>query len=91
MDADGIIWHISHAALSANLLGRPAVSSSTNPDWLARLRYHTVLHILNTVTLRDYGGWITGVQMANLCADDSSWRLSLRPCVLSWKKRSTPW
>ena len=27
-------------------------------------RYHTVLHILNTIALRDYGGWITGVQIA---------------------------
>ena len=27
------------------------------------MRYHTVLHVLNTVTLRDYGGWITGVQI----------------------------
>ena len=28
------------------------------------MRYHTVLHILNTIALRDYGGWITGVQIA---------------------------
>ena len=28
------------------------------------MRYHTALHILNTVALRDYGGWITGVQIA---------------------------
>lgn len=27
------------------------------------MRYHTVLHVLNTITLRDYGGWITGVQI----------------------------
>jgi len=27
------------------------------------MRYHTVLHVLNTVTLRDYNGWITGVQI----------------------------
>ena len=27
------------------------------------MRYHTVLHVLNTVALRDYGGWITGVQI----------------------------
>ncbi len=26
-------------------------------------RYHTVLHVLNTIALRDYGGWITGVQI----------------------------
>jgi len=28
------------------------------------MRYHTVLHVLNTIALRDYGGWITGVQIA---------------------------
>ena len=27
------------------------------------MRYHTVLHILNTIALRDYQGWITGVQI----------------------------
>jgi misacylated tRNA(Ala) deacylase len=30
---------------------------------LALTRYHTVLHVLNTVALREYGGWITGVQI----------------------------
>ena len=27
------------------------------------MRYHTVLHVLNTIALRDYNGWITGVQI----------------------------
>jgi misacylated tRNA(Ala) deacylase len=27
------------------------------------MRYHTVLHVLNTIALKDYGGWITGVQI----------------------------
>jgi misacylated tRNA(Ala) deacylase len=31
---------------------------------MALMRYHTALHVLNTVTLRDYNGWITGVQIA---------------------------
>ena len=26
-------------------------------------RYHTVLHVLNTIARRDYGGWITGAQI----------------------------
>lgn len=30
---------------------------------LSLSRYHTVLHILNTITLRDYNGWITSVQI----------------------------
>jgi misacylated tRNA(Ala) deacylase len=30
---------------------------------LALTRYHTVLHVVNTIALRDYAGWITGVQI----------------------------
>ena len=30
---------------------------------LALTRYHTVLHVVNTIALRDYSGWITGVQI----------------------------
>jgi len=30
---------------------------------IALTRYHTVLHVLNTIALRDYDGWITGVQI----------------------------
>jgi len=30
---------------------------------IALARYHTVLHVLNTIALRDHGGWITGVQI----------------------------
>lgn len=27
------------------------------------MRHHTVLHVLNTIALREYAGWITGVQI----------------------------
>ena len=30
---------------------------------LALMKHHTVLHVLNTIALRDYSGWITGVQI----------------------------
>ena len=30
---------------------------------LALAQYHTVLHVLNTIVLRDYTGWITGAQI----------------------------
>jgi misacylated tRNA(Ala) deacylase len=29
----------------------------------AHSRYHTVLHVLNTIAQRDYGAWITGAQI----------------------------
>ena len=63
-DADGILWHVSPSAPAPDLVGQPA---RLILDWERRLalsRYHTVLHVLNTIALRDYGGWITGAQIA---------------------------
>jgi misacylated tRNA(Ala) deacylase len=43
---------------------RQSVQLILNQDRrMALMRYHTVLHILNTIALRDYQGWITGVQI----------------------------
>ena len=39
----------------------PPQSGTRSPRSPAR--YHTVLHILNTIVLRDYQGWITGAQI----------------------------
>lgn len=63
-DSDDVIWHISKSPLSPNILGQPAKLSLDKERRLALTRYHTVLHVLNTIALRDYGGWITGVQIA---------------------------
>ena len=41
----------------------PSGSRSTGSRRLALTRYHTVLHVVNTIALRDYAGWITGVQI----------------------------
>ena len=62
-DADDIVWHVSPAAVPADSVGRAARLSIDRERRLALARYHTVLHVLNTVALRDYGGWITGVQI----------------------------
>jgi misacylated tRNA(Ala) deacylase len=62
-DADEIIWHMTRSAPPANLVGRPAKLRVNKARRLALARYHTVLHVLNTIALRDYGGWITGVQI----------------------------
>jgi misacylated tRNA(Ala) deacylase len=62
-DADEIVWHLTPSALSPDLVGRPATLAVNAPRRLAFTRCHTVLHILNTIALRDYGGWITGVQI----------------------------
>ena len=62
-DADEIVWHVIASSPSPDLVGRPAKLAVNRPRRLALTRYHTVLHVLNTIALRDYGGWITGVQI----------------------------
>jgi misacylated tRNA(Ala) deacylase len=63
-DADEVIWHTAKVAPPSYILGQPARLTVDRARRLALTRYHTVLHILNTIALRDYGGWITGVQIA---------------------------
>ena len=63
-DGTDTIWHLLKAAPSGEILGSPATLLLDQPRRLAHARYHTVLHVLNTIALREYGGWITGVQIA---------------------------
>jgi Ser-tRNA(Ala) deacylase AlaX len=63
-DPDDVVWHISTSRPLPALLGQPARLIVNRERRLSLMRYHTVLHVLNTITLRDYGGWITGVQIA---------------------------
>ncbi len=60
---DGVIWHVSNSA-PLSVLGQRVRLILNTKRRLSFMRYHTVLHVLNTITLRDYGGWITGVQIA---------------------------
>jgi len=62
-DADEVIWHAAASALPSDLVGRTAHLTVDRERRLALTRYHTVLHVLNTIALRDYDGWITGVQI----------------------------
>ncbi|HYR01967.1 MAG TPA: hypothetical protein VES58_01385, partial [Syntrophobacteria bacterium] len=62
-DLNGILWHITKSPPPSTIFGQPATLMVNRERRLALMRYHTVLHILNTVALRDYGGWITGVQI----------------------------
>jgi misacylated tRNA(Ala) deacylase len=62
-DPDDIIWHMTKSTPPSDLVGQPARMIVNKERRLALMRYHTVLHVLNTVALRDYGGWITGVQI----------------------------
>jgi misacylated tRNA(Ala) deacylase len=63
-DEDDILWHVAKSPLPAGILGQPARLILNRDRRLALTRYHTVLHVLNTITWRDYDGWITGVQIA---------------------------
>jgi misacylated tRNA(Ala) deacylase len=63
-DADEVIWHVSRTAPPPALLGQTVRLMVDRERRFALARYHTVLHVLNTIALRDYGGWITGVQIA---------------------------
>jgi misacylated tRNA(Ala) deacylase len=63
-DDDGVVWHIALSPLAGNLAGRTVRLCVDVARRSALTRYHTVLHVLNTIALRDYDGWITGVQIA---------------------------
>jgi misacylated tRNA(Ala) deacylase len=63
-DPDDIIWHVGKRLPPPDILGKPAKLILNKERRLALMRYHTVLHVLNTIALRNYGGWITGVQIA---------------------------
>ena len=63
-DEQEVVWHTSATQPSMDLPGKPVRLILDKQRRLAFMRYHTVLHILNTLALRDLAGWITGVQIA---------------------------
>ncbi len=63
LDPDEIVWHFSKSPPPSDILGQPARLILNKERRLALTCYHTALHVLNTIALRDYGGWITGVQI----------------------------
>ena len=65
MDETGVIWHeipVSPSLPSVHA-GQVARLKVDAPRRLSLMRTHTVLHILNSIVLRDYQAWITGVQI----------------------------
>lgn len=62
-DEGGVLWHIAGGKPPATIVGVPARLVVDRERRIALARYHTVLHVLNTTALREYGGWITGVQI----------------------------
>jgi len=62
-DSDDVLWHVCKTPPLLDLVGQSVHLSLNKNKRLALMRYHTVLHVLNTIALRDYNGWITGVQI----------------------------
>jgi misacylated tRNA(Ala) deacylase len=63
-EPDGRLWHLTDAPPPADAVGQAAALQVDGTRRAALSRYHTVLHVLNTLALRDYGAWITGAQIA---------------------------
>ncbi len=61
-DSDGVLWHGCNPTC-ASWIGKTAVMRVEQARRLALSRHHTVLHLVNTIALRDYGAWITGAQI----------------------------
>jgi misacylated tRNA(Ala) deacylase len=62
-DADGVLWHECSSNGEAGWVGSKAKLAVDRIRRTALSRYHTVLHLVNTIALRDYGAWITGAQI----------------------------
>jgi misacylated tRNA(Ala) deacylase len=62
-DPDGVVWHVLRAPAPPGLVGQTVRAAVNRERRLALARHHTVLHVLNTIALRDHGGLITGVQI----------------------------
>ncbi|MFN8384740.1 MAG: alanyl-tRNA editing protein [Anaerolineales bacterium] len=62
-DEDQVIWHVCDSTQSEDLIGQQVRLNINGERRITLTRYHTVLHVLNTIALRDYNGWITGVQI----------------------------
>ena len=63
-DADEVVWHVCGFPPPPDIVGCGVRLTVNRERRVALARYHTVLHVLNTIALREYGGWITGVQIA---------------------------
>jgi len=63
-DPGGVIWHACDCGADHALVGCSARLAVDAVRRLALSRYHTVLHVLNTIALRGHGALMTGTQIA---------------------------
>jgi misacylated tRNA(Ala) deacylase len=62
-DERGVIWHLAGGPVPRDIGEQCAQLSVNRERRVALAKHHTVLHVLNTIALRDYTAWITGVQI----------------------------
>jgi misacylated tRNA(Ala) deacylase len=60
---EGVLWHVCQTTPHPHRVGEKVQLILNKARRLAIMRYHTALHVLNTIALMDYNGWITGVQI----------------------------
>lgn len=63
-DEYGVLWHSLNAAVARQLVRQTVTLVIDQERRNSFSRYHTVLHVLNTIALRDYGAWMTGAQIS---------------------------
>ena len=63
VDAGDVLWHVCEPPPDTSLAGQPVRLRVDAARRAALTRHHTVLHVLNTVALREFGALITGVQI----------------------------
>ena len=63
VDAGDVLWHDCDPPPDASRVGQLVRLRVDAERRLALTRHHTVLHVLNTLALREFGALITGVQI----------------------------
>jgi len=58
-----VLRHICSTLPNTKIIDRHVHLILNKARRLTIMRYHTALHVLNTIALRDYNGYITGVQI----------------------------
>lgn len=62
-DPNGVFWHVSDSSFQVCIVGEEVLIQVNRNRRHLLMRYHTALHVLNSIVMKDYEGWITGVQM----------------------------
>jgi misacylated tRNA(Ala) deacylase len=58
-----ILWHVCDVVPDHLYVGQSCIVHLNQERRLRLMRFHTALHVFNTVMLRSFDGWITGVRM----------------------------